>query len=138
MSNSNGDSLPAGWTTGTMADLGSLLCGQSPPSSTVNARGDGIPYVSGPEHWDGSVLRLDKWTTAPSRVGSGCAIFVTVKGAGVGTVFPGADVAIGRDIYAFVLEGGISPSFVTHALRFTTADVVRRAQGDIPGLSKDH
>ena len=65
-------------------------------------------------------------------------MFVTVKGAGVGSVFPGVQAAIGRDIYAYVPEPSVSARFVTQMLRFTTAAVVSRAQGDIPGLSKDH
>jgi type I restriction enzyme, S subunit len=65
-------------------------------------------------------------------------VFVTVKGAGVGTVFPGVPCAIGRDIYAFSPEPGVEPAFITSALRFTTSEIVQRAQGDIPGLSKDH
>jgi type I restriction enzyme S subunit len=35
-------------------------------------------------------------------------------------------------------EPDVSAGFIKHILRFTAAEVVRRAQGDIPGLSKDH
>lgn len=65
-------------------------------------------------------------------------VFITVKGAGVETVFPGIEAAIGRDIYAFLPEDVVPSSFIIHALRFTTSEIVGQAQGDIPGLSKDH
>src|SRR5262245_44052441 len=93
--------LPVGWALTTLNDVGSLFCGQSPASSTVNTAGQGVPYVSGPEQWDGAVLHMNKWTTEPARMVPDGTVFVTVKGAGVGTVFPGAACAIGRDIYAF-------------------------------------
>lgn len=131
-------SLPLGWAYADLNDIGALFCGQSPPSATVNDCGKGTPYISGPHQWDGSALRLDKWTTAPGRLVPEGSVFVTVKGAGVGSVFPGVPAAIGRDIYAYVPEPDVSAGFVTHILRFTAAEVVRRAHGDIPGLSKDH
>lgn len=130
--------LPPGWVHAELGEIGYLLCGQSPPSESVNIEGIGIPYISGPEHWDGSTVKLDKWTTEPKRMVPDGGIFITVKGAGVGIVFPGVSAAIGRDIYAFFPEKTVSQNFVTHALRFTTSEIVRQAKGDIPGLSKDH
>jgi type I restriction enzyme S subunit len=70
-------------------------------------------------------------------VPEGC-IFVTVKGAGVGTIFPGVPGAIGRDIYAFKPAAEVHDSFVRRALEFTVSEITRNAAGDIPGLSKDH
>jgi type I restriction enzyme, S subunit len=135
---SGGDSLPTGWTCTIMGDLGELFCGTSPPSPTVNTDGQGTPYVSGPEQWDGVELHMDKWTTSPSRIVPVGCIFITVKGAGVGTLFPGKAAAIGRDIYAFRPHKQINLRFVHHALQFTIQDVIRQAQGDIPGLSRKH
>lgn len=130
--------VPTGWVDTSLATLGRLHCGQSPSSSAVNSEGNGVPYVSGPEHWDGFTLNLDKWTTQPKRlVPDGC-IFITVKGAGVGTIFPGVECAIGRDIYAFEPSPGVSARFVELAIRATVNEVVWNARGDIPGLSKSH
>lgn len=126
-----------GWEEAPLDAIGHLYCGQSPATADVNTRGEGVPYVSGPDHWDGSSLAITKWTTKPKRlVPDGC-VFVTVKGAGVGKVFPGVPCAIGRDIYAFEPAGGVSARFVEHRLRFEVAEIVRKASGDIPGLSKD-
>jgi len=130
--------LPATWTRVQLGEIGVVHCGQSPPTAAVNKEGRGTPYVTGPEQWDGSRLHMDKWTTEPKRMAPAGSVFVTVKGAGVGTVFPGVAAAIGRDVYAFEPKAGVSPSFVEHALRFTVQDVIRHAVGDIPGLSKSH
>ncbi|WP_442483057.1 restriction endonuclease subunit S [Aeoliella sp. SH292] len=135
---SDGKGLPDGWVATTMESLGSLLCGTSPTTATVNKNGEGTPYVSGPEQWDGYMLHLDKWTTEPRRVVPDGCIFITVKGAGVGKLFPGQAVAIGRDIYAFLPHEGIDRRLVQNALQATIYDVVRQAKGDIPGLSKPH
>jgi type I restriction enzyme S subunit len=127
-----------GWPQTALGDMGEIFCGQSPPTSTVNGDGRGVPYVSGPEQWNGQSVHLHKWTTAPKRVvPSGC-VFITVKGAGVGTVFPGVAAAIGRDIYAVKPKDHVSPKYLEHALRFTTSEIIRSARGDIPDLSKHH
>lgn len=128
--------LPKGWELVRLGDLGVLHCGQSPSSKNVNTEGVGVPYVSGPEQWDGVSVHRTKWTTAPAREVGERTIFITVKGAGVGTTFPGISCAIGRDIYAFEPHGGLDLAFVHAAIDVTIADIVINARGTIPGLSK--
>ena len=138
MSETTGKRLPPGWSTAELGAVGELICGQSPQSSSVNRDGEGSVYVSGPEQWDGAEIHTGKWTTSPARVVPSGTVFITVKGAGVGTVFPGIEAAIGRDIYAFRPDGAVTPGFIVQALRYTTSEIVRQAKGDIPGLSKTH
>ncbi len=126
------------WVTTKVGDLGRLYCGQSPAAVTVNGQGEGTLYVSGPEQWDGNSIHQNKWTTAATRTAPARSIFITVKDADVGTLFPGIDAAIGRDIYAFEPHESIDFRFVHRALQYSIQDVIARARGDIPGLSKNH
>ncbi len=130
--------MPKGWARTTLGEFGELFCGQSLPATKVNRNGSGVPYVTGPEHWDGQKVHLDKWTNEPARMAPVGCIFITVKGAGVGKLFPGVPCAIGRDIYAYRASAEIPRKFVELSLRFTIAQVVAEAKGDIPGLSKIH
>ncbi|SKA22395.1 restriction endonuclease subunit S [Consotaella salsifontis] len=130
--------LPRGWAEATLGDVGDLYSGQSVSASEVNSAGLGPAYVTGPDQWDGREVRRDKWTEHPKKlVPAGC-IFVTVKGAGVGKLFPGIECAIGRDIYAYKGDGGLDPSFIYRALQHRIAIIIREARGDIPGLSREH
>lgn len=130
--------LPKGWVKTSLAAVGRLYCGQSPSVSEVNHSGQGAPYVTGPDQWDGSTLTVDKWTTNPRRlVPDGC-IFITVKGAGVGTLFAGVACAIGRDVYAYEPAKELPRKFIEYSLRYNILQILRHAKGDIPGLSKDH
>ena len=74
----------------------------------------------------------------PRRIVPDGCIFVTVKGSGVGTLFPGIACAIGRDVYAFEPNDQCLSGYVELALRASITDVLRHASGDIPGLSKRH
>lgn len=130
--------LPEGWCRTSLDTIGTIYCGQSPATGDVNSNGEGTPYVTGPEQWDGQSIRANKWTTDPRRVVPDGCIFITVKGAGVGTLFPGDACAIGRDVYAFHPTPPISREFTQYALQRTIDLVVRQASGLIPGLTRDH
>lgn len=65
------------------------------------------------------------------------SIFITVKGAGVGTIFPGVAGAIGRDVYAFKPREEVDRHLVRYALLHSVNEIKRRAVGDIPGISKN-
>jgi restriction endonuclease S subunit len=129
--------LPLGWAPTTIGVLGKLYCGQSPPAQAVNREARGTPYVSGPDQWVDGQLILEKWTTAPRRMVPSDCIFITVKGAGVGTTFPGVECAIGRDIYAFRPWPDLDVRFVHLALDHDIRSLIHRAAGLIPGLTRE-
>ena len=128
--------LPPDWTGTTLNELGRLHCGQSPPSAEVNGEGQGTPYIPGPESWDGEQMRVYKWTTAPKRIVPDGCVFVTVKGAGAGKMFPGVSAAIGRDIYAFEPTADVEPEYLLGAMSRAVDRLRTQASGDIPGLNK--
>lgn len=119
-----------------LAFAGKVIAGQSPSKSEVNSEGKGEPYVTGPEQWDGKKILHHKWTEHPKRMAPEGSIFVTVKGAGVGTTFPGCYAAIGRDVYAFVPNENMNYTYILFAIQASAKDVVLKAKGLIPGLTK--
>jgi restriction endonuclease S subunit len=130
--------LPEGWHKIKLEDIGNLVCGQSPSVNEVNKEGKGVLYVTGPEQWSGKHIEEVKWTEHPKRLAPDGCIFVTVKGAGVGKIFPGVACAIGRDIYAFKPHSNFDFKCVFYALKYSIDLVITKAQGDIPGLTKNH
>lgn len=127
----------ADWEAVTLSQLGSLYCGQSPASSTVNTEGNGTVYITGPEQWDGRDIVSNKWTTDPKRIAPDNSIFITVKGS-VGDMFRGSSCAIGRDIYAFKPSDVLNFEYVYLAIQEGVNEIVLFAKGDIPGISKNH
>ncbi|MBS1101753.1 restriction endonuclease subunit S [Gluconobacter sp. Dm-62] len=130
--------LPAGWIRVKLGNIGILYAGQSPSANTVNEEGRGIPYITGPEQWDGRTFYKPKWTTDPRRIVPDGCIFITVKGGGVGKVFPGIKAAIGRDIHAYQPSVELDFQFMLRTIAYRASEIIEHAQGDIPGLSKHH
>jgi hypothetical protein len=64
--------LPEGWHATKLEEIGTLYCGQSPATESVNTEGRGTPYVTGPEQWDGVTLHASKWTTDPNSPWQKC------------------------------------------------------------------
>lgn len=127
--------MPLGQTK-ALKNAGKVIAGQSPSRAEVNSDGCGEPYVTGPEQWDGKKILHHKWTMYPKRMAPDGSIFVTVKGAGVGTTFPGCYAAIGRDVYAFVPSEQMQYKYILYAIQASAQDVVLKAKGLIPGLTK--
>lgn len=124
------------WSRAPLSALGMLISGQSPASKFVNQDGRGIPYVSGPEQWTGEQVVIDKWTTSSAKIVPERSIFIVMKGAGVGTAFPGRSAAIGRDIAAFVPYEPLNLNYINIILREQCKRLVDDARGHIPGLSR--
>jgi type I restriction enzyme S subunit len=130
--------LPDGWVSASLNEVGQLFCGQSPASKDVNTDGNGTLYITGPEQWDGEKIRASKWTTDPRRLVPDHCLFITVKGAGVGILFPGVACAIGRDVYAYQPSRHVSGHFIRLALQHSIDDIIQQAAGLIPGLTRAH
>jgi type I restriction enzyme S subunit len=132
------NTLPPGWARAKLGDIGILYAGQSPSTHTVNEKGRGTPYITGPEQWDGRAFHKPKWTTDPRRIVPEGCIFITVKGGGVGKTFPGIVAAIGRDIYAYQPSSELDFQFMLRTIAYRANEIIKHARGDIPGLSKHH
>lgn len=98
----SGEALPEGWADGTLNDLSEITMGNSPPSSTYNQTGDGIPLVNGPVEFSEGQLgptHVTKYTTAPSRTCKEGDFLLCVRGSTTGRSNIAAfDACIGRGV----------------------------------------
>src|SRR5207244_4630321 len=63
-----------------LGQVSELLMGNSPPGSTYNAAGDGLPLINGPAEYGLCYPTPVKWTTAPSRVCNPGDVLICVRG----------------------------------------------------------
>ena len=66
--------LPLEWDIVQLSDVATITMGQSPPSSTYNTDGDGLPFLQGKKEFG---------DTFPASIKSSKLLFCYMKGHGV-------------------------------------------------------
>ena len=107
--------VPDGWQLSTVGEGFQLVMGQSPPGSTYNTDGHGLPFYQGRADFGFRTPRRRVYCTAPSRRGRPGDTLVSVR-APVGDVNVAAEpCAIGRGVAAVRHRSGAT-SFTFHQM----------------------
>ena len=103
--------------------------GQSPPSSTYNSTGDGLPFFQGKADFTSLYPVPSKWCTKPLRKASRNDILISVR-APVGDVnmSPG-DCCIGRGLAALSCNSDTTPFFLFFFLLSDKEEIQRHGTG---------
>jgi hypothetical protein len=62
------DDLPEGWACATLPQFARFNMGQSPPGSTYNENGKGMPFFQGKADFGERHPSVRVWCTAPNKV----------------------------------------------------------------------
>ena len=108
--------LPAGYVAGRLVDLVSVEMGQSPPGSTYNSVGNGLPLVQGMGSYGERHPTPSLWTTDPrKRVPAGTTL-MTVR-APVGAVnVTRVETALGRGVAGITCESRYFAEYLVRSL----------------------
>ena len=93
-----------GWTETTLGEAATLIMGQSPPGSSYNDRGEGLPFLQGSAEFGSRHPVPVKWCSEPRRVAQPGDVLVSVR-APVGDLnVAETETAIGRGLA--IVRGG--------------------------------
>ena len=107
--------IPAGWEVGTIGACFHLTMGQSPPGSTYNDDGEGLPFFQGRTDFGFRYPTNRRYCTAPSRLAEPGDTLVSVR-APVGDINTAWEkCCIGRGLAALRHKSG-SSSFTYYAV----------------------
>ena len=107
--------LPTGWRHRPLKESYDLTMGQSPPGSTYNSDGDGLPFFQGSTDFGQRYPTTRRYCTAPTRIAAQDDTLVSVR-APVGTINMAWErCCIGRGVAAVRHKSG-SRSFTYHSL----------------------
>ena len=102
--------------------------GQSPPSSTVNQDGYGMPFVQGNAEFGNRSPRAVRYCSKPKKQARQGDILLSVR-APVGALnLADRSLCIGRGLSA-ITATGVEAEFLWHALHQSVADLSRVSQG---------
>jgi len=111
--------IPNGWEMAPLASKFDLLMGQSPPGSTYNDDGDGLPFFQGRTDFGFRFPKNRKYCSAPKRIAKPGDTLVSVR-APVGDINMAAEeCCIGRGVASLLHKSG-AKSFTyysAHALQ---------------------
>jgi len=93
-------SVPAEWRNVKLKEVATIIMGQSPPSSTYNETGEGLPFLQGKAKFGLVYPKPQKYTTKPLKIAEKGDILIAVR-APVGDVnIAPYKIAIGRGLAA--------------------------------------
>jgi type I restriction enzyme S subunit len=109
-----GDDLPEGWTWSRLKDEFDLTMGQSPPGSTYNEEGEGLPFYQGATDFGFRFPEVRRFCTAPTRTASPGDTLVSVRApVGLTNLAP-FKLCLGRGVAALRhRDGGRSYTYWT-------------------------
>ena len=125
--------IPEGWEVATVGEEFNLTMGQSPPGSTYNEDGDGMPFYQGRKDFSFRYPTRRVYCNAPTRVAKKDDTLVSVR-APVGDInMVEEKCCIGRGVAAIRHKTG-SRSYTYYAMQFLRADfALYEAEGTVFG-----
>jgi type I restriction enzyme S subunit len=109
--------LPSGWVWTRLGEITEIVMGQSPPSTTYNQDGLGLPFYQGKAEFGDLYPTPRRWCTAPQKIAHKDDVLVSVRApVGPANLCP-AQACIGRGLAALRGLGGIRPAFVLYLMR---------------------
>ena len=109
--------LPKGWVWTQVGQIGEVILGQSPPSSTYNKKGDGLPFYQGKMEFGKIYPTPRKWCTAPKKIAEKGDVLISVRAPVGPTNICPEKSCIGRGLAAIRGLGGIDSFFILYLMR---------------------
>ena len=116
------------WSRACLGEVATINMGQSPPSSTVNEDGNGLPFVQGNAEFGPRNPLPIKFCSKPQKQARRGDILLSVR-APVGALnLANKTLCIGRGLSA-ITPTIVDAEFLWHALHWEVSDLARVSQG---------
>lgn len=96
----NESELPEGWATAFLPQIAELVMGQSPPSSSYNTEGHGIPFFQGKAEFGELFPVTVKYCVAPNKIAEANDILMSIRAPVGPTNLAMTKCCIGRGLAA--------------------------------------
>ena len=72
-------SFPIGWVLSTLEEACVVIQGQSPPGTTYNTNGLGLPFLQGKAEFTDLYPKAVKWCSAPSKIAEPDDVLISIR-----------------------------------------------------------
>ena len=121
--------MPRGWASAPIAEIARVIMGTSPPSSTYNQEGSGLPFFQGKADFTDLYPEPRVWCTQPERVAEKDDILLSVRAPVGPTNLAPCQCCFGRGLAAIRPPDGIDTRYLLLALKHLAADLERQGTG---------
>lgn len=123
--------IPEEWEVVRLGRVSEVIMGQSPPSSSYNENGEGLPFFQGKADFGNWYPKVTKYTNEPKKVAEEGDILFTVR-APVGEMnFCNQKCCIGRGISAIRNKDRIDRFYLYYLLTYFRLKLENLSQGSI-------
>ena len=123
------DDLPKRWVWTTLEEISEIILGQSPPSSTYNTDGKGLPFYQGKLEFGKLYPTPRKWCTAPKKIAEKGDVFISIRAPVGPTNLCPEKSAVGRGLAAIRGLGGIQSFFILYLIRRFENEIANKGTG---------
>lgn len=121
--------LPEGWVESVLPQIAEITMGQSPPGSSYNEEGKGLPFFQGKTDFGDRHPTVRVWCTQPTKIAKPGDVLITVRAPVGPTNVADRRCAIGRGLAAFTPSSGIATEFLLFALRLKEPELALSGTG---------
>ncbi|MCX6250636.1 MAG: restriction endonuclease subunit S [Bacteroidetes bacterium] len=119
------------WEIKKLAEIASIIMGQSPPSNTYNNEGKGLPFFQGKTEFTDKHPRTAKWCSIPIKIAEPKDILITVRAPVGATNIANQKCCIGRGISA--IRSTQNNDFILYFLQSVEKELSLKGTGTIFG-----
>lgn len=117
------------WQTKKLEEIANIVMGQSPPSSTYNTKGDGLPFFQGKAEFGELYPTVKKWCTKPHRIAEKDDILLSVRApVGPMNIAPYKS-GIGRGLAALRPKDEMPPILLMHMIANSVNKLILKSTG---------
>ncbi|MCL4366715.1 restriction endonuclease subunit S [Patescibacteria group bacterium] len=125
------------WVTNPLPDVAQIIMGQSPPSSSYNKKGNGLPFFQGNKDFGIKYPKVTVYTNEPKKIAEKGDVLVSVR-APIGDVNMAAEkCCIGRGLASLRPNNRIDSIFLFYFAQVVKPLLEEKGQGStFTGISK--
>jgi type I restriction enzyme S subunit len=121
--------LPEAWVWTRLQETSEIILGQSPPSSTYNKTGNGLPFYQGKLEFGDLYPTPQKYCSVPKKIAEKGDVLISVRAPVGPTNICPEKSCIGRGLAAIRALGGIGTPFMLYLLRAFEQKITGKGTG---------
>lgn len=123
------EGLPESWERVKLCEVADINMGQSPPGSSYNDQGNGLPFFQGKAQFGDRYPTVKVWCTEPKKIAKPGNVLISVRAPVGPTNVADRECIIGRGLAALTPLGGMPTEYILFALRLMEPQLSKMGTG---------